>query len=253
MTGNMSEESTLALSEQSTTGRSDERMASECVCSRSVSWSKQPPSVVETLVWNNCGLTREGKAQGKAATRAMRYQYPGLPKFTYFDSDDEAAVAEQAAKEARQLTLRTLEAAQQISPDDPSIYIGPCTTRRKSRGSAGEYTPCNTSSVLSAAASAATARITARRCSSGEISPCASRKTRAPSMATVATFASRWISHTPVLAKRSSVDTPMSLLIQRHDSIKDAYKHGRFGAAISGAGTFMPGMGRVGPQPMTVA
>jgi len=191
--------------------------------------------IVETVPWNPLGLTDEQVTEGKYVTRAFRRQHPGLPKFSFFDDELLAAAAELAANEARRQAVT--ERANEDS--EASIEIGKCSTGR-SRGLCGTYTPGNLITVLATSAAVASAAsalawndnatsVLTTSSSTAETSAVPSATTesnesvrKAPKLSSL-TAAFRWMECKPALCRQNSSTLPMSMRLQRFDSVEQAH------------------------------
>jgi len=192
----------------------DDASSSSRRSSRRVSFSPTPPDMIATAPWCSLGITDEQVAEGKACARALRFQYPGLPKFSYYDDEAEAAIAERAANEARRKVVQTLQLYDKPVEPENAVRISPCTTGRRSRGSYH----CYTTSALAAAAAAATAAVAKWQSSASGI------EAKRCDLHRAAISSERWVQQTPGLnlkRRNHSVDLSVSR-IQRYDSVRDA-------------------------------
>jgi len=213
--------------------------------SRAVSFSDTTHDLIVTEPWNSVGISDESVAEGKLITRALRYRFPGLPKFSYFDDENEAAIAERAANQAREIAVRRLQQAERTATPE-SFTIMPCTSGRKSRGSPGEFVPCGPLSVLAAAAAAATAAVTARLQEKHNIGAAT------PSVAEQQEKRSSSSSCRSMFARCKSVELPMSLRLQRFDSVADAHSRLRGPGDVARSAIGMAPTITSQPEPMAV-
>eukprot|EP00325_Prymnesiales_sp_UTEX-LB-985_P026788 CAMPEP_0174719628 /NCGR_PEP_ID=MMETSP1094-20130205/31557_1 /TAXON_ID=156173 /ORGANISM="Chrysochromulina brevifilum, Strain UTEX LB 985" /LENGTH=235 /DNA_ID=CAMNT_0015919959 /DNA_START=79 /DNA_END=786 /DNA_ORIENTATION=- len=198
--------------------------------------------IILTEPWNPLGLTEEQVSEGKHVTRAFRRQFPGLPKFTYFDDDSLAEAAERAANDACR------RAFMQFSNEDlseESLEIGRCTSSGRSRGNCGMYTPGNVITVLAASAATASAASASAwndgpaaiygsadvtgTVNAASVTPSATSTAevnesvrKAPKLTSLAS-AFRWMERRPTLARQNSSTLPMSVRLQRFDSVEQAH------------------------------
>lgn len=222
---------------------------------RNVSFSSNL-EVIETVPWNSLGLTPEQKSEGKHITRAFRKQFPGLPKFTFFDDEHLASEAERAANDARRQTVSEhakaiTENANEELEEESSLDIGMCTTGR-GRGTCGLCIPGNLISALAISAAAASAASASAWEESVEKVPITASPVTVTDSADLAaesnqtarkaprlpafSAAFRWMECKPALVRHNSSSLPMSIRLQRFDSVEQA--HARFTGKSSHHGLF---------------
>jgi len=152
-------------------------------------------------------------------------------------------VAERAANNARRQAIVEHEK----SPSSPevaesSLDIGVCTTHRRSRGMCGPYTPGNLISIIATSAAVASAAATAAEwdenvaivlgTAGAPAASCAASAAdwagnarKAPRLTSISA-ALRWVECKSTLVRQNSNSLPMSLRLQRFDSVEQA--HARF-------------------------